>query len=67
MEFTYIFLFCFKWTTIYGIYVKIFNNTALIRAAMKSNTEIIQLLLAKDGIDINTTNILIKKFYNIQI
>lgn len=34
---------------------------------MKSNTEIIKLLLAKDGIDINTTNILIKKFYNIQI
>lgn len=42
---------------IYGIKNRIFNQTALSRAAFEGHAEIVELLLSQDAIDINCKDI----------
>ena len=41
---------------------RIFNNTALILAGMRGHTEIVELLIRQEGIDINIKDILNRKY-----
>ena len=43
---------------IFGILALVFNETALIMAAKFNHADIVQLLLAQEGIDVNIKNIL---------
>ena len=51
----------FLFRIIYGIKPEQFNNTALILAAKRSSSEIVQELLSRKGIDINCKDILNQK------
>lgn len=69
MKFESFFFMIFKLAIIYGIFREQFNNTALIIAENKNNTEIIRLLLAHKNINVNIQNIIKQKkiFFNVQI
>lgn len=58
MKFESFFFMIFKLAIIYGIFREQFNNTALIIAENKNNTEIIRLLLAHKNINVNIQNII---------
>mgnify|MGYP001048026721 CR=1 FL=1 len=51
-----------KFLIIFGVRINHFNVTALIVAAMKGYTAIVDLLLSKQNIDINIKTILIYSF-----